>query len=36
MENQIIQQRKGLILFAHVPGSLESWTEEKREANRWT
>jgi hypothetical protein len=34
MENEIGQQRKGLIRFAHIPGSLQSWAGENREANR--
>ena len=34
MKNEIIQQRKGLILFAHIPGRLQSRAEENRDANR--
>jgi len=34
MENEIVQQRKGLILFAHISGSLQSWAEESREVHR--
>ena len=32
MENEIVQQCIGLLLFAQNPGSLQSWINDNRDA----